>query len=105
MARGIVADHNCMVFQLEREVLDGRLDVAGHRAGIPSLDRELNVQVGRDAFAFDHGRRRSQAYIGYLSQPDVTAAGRVDQQIADILDAVAYFGLAPHDHVEDLLLL
>ena len=50
-------------------------------------------------------RRLADPHVGDVAEADVTAAGPVDQQVADVVDAAARLRRALDDDVEDLLLL
>ena len=59
----------------------------------------------RETLPLDDRRRSAIADVGDLAEPHVTAAGPVDQQVADVLDAASGVRVALDDDVEDLLLL
>jgi hypothetical protein len=92
---------------LERKALDpeGQFDVACDGGGIAALHVEAHVDASRNGFAVDRGQRRHDPDVRHILQPDPGAAGRVDQHLANVREAVTRLRRAPHHDVEDLLFL
>src|SRR5262249_24535172 len=63
------------------------------------------VQGAGDVLAVDRVGGGDDLDRGDIAQPDVTAVGRVDQEVVDAGDAVADLGRPPHHHLEHLLVL
>jgi hypothetical protein len=104
LARRGLLEHLGVVFEWELAVIEAILDVAGHGAEAATADVGFDVDVALDGVTLDDRRRRLGAHVGHLFQWYVTAARRVDQQVADALRALAHVGHALHDDLEHLLL-
>ena len=85
-------------------VREAIFDVGGHGVEAAAADVGFDVDVALGGVAPDDGRRGLDAHVGHLFQSYVTAARRVDQQVAHALHALAHVGHALHDDLEHLLL-
>ena len=92
---------------LHREVDLGQfgLDVGRHFRHGTTVDRGHDVQSARHGLPLNARRCLRDPYVRNPAQPDMSAGGPVDQQVADGLDAQAGLRHALNDDVEDLLLL
>ena len=81
------------------------MDVARDRVDVASADGDADVQASEDAFTGDDALGGSDADVGHVPEVHLTAGGRVDQQVADAVQALSELRHAPDDHVEDLLIL
>src|SRR5574341_2634035 len=94
-----------MILQWEGEVLYFRFDVARDPAGVPPLDCEANIKVRGHGIMSNDSLRGDHAHLGYISQSHLTTIRRLDHQLADIGQTIAYFGGTPDDYIKDLLFL
>jgi hypothetical protein len=99
------AQHLRVVLQREADAAQALPDVAGDRGERAPVDARGDVEVAGDGVVADDGRVRRDPHAGHVAQAHLAAARPVDQHVLDAGQAVAGGGLAPHDHVEDLLVL
>ena len=91
---------------LEGEILAGQplFEVSRDLAHAPALHAGDDVQAPGDRISVNDRRGLDRTYVGHVAEPEVPAAGAVDQQILDVLHAAPGLRRALDDDVEDLLL-
>ena len=105
LARAVVAHHLGVVLEREVDLANLLLHVVRHVADIAALHAGDDIEIARDVVVLDHLGRGRHPDVGDVAEPDVTAAGPIEQEFTDVAHAVPSFGSAPHPHVEHLLLL
>ena len=82
LARRGLPTHLGVVLEWELGVREAIFDVGGHGAEAAAADVGFDVDVALGGVTLDDGRRGLDAHVGHLSQSNVTAVRRVDQQVA-----------------------
>ena len=100
----VVPEKHGMVFERKFHCLQLFLDVPHDGTQVASRDVGADVGVEGEALAVNDCRRRLHDHLGHIRQAHAAAAGRVDQELAKIREALAGFGYSPDHHFEDLLL-
>ena len=103
--RKMLSKHACVMFEREVDFLDAACHLARHRGDVGVIDVGADVDAPGYALAADHVHFGRGAHIGHVRQAYLVTRGRVDQQVADVLERAADVGLAHHDDVEHLLFL